>query len=397
MAAKHTDPPMSSDEFEQMMIEALTLALIRLTCWKEGSGELAWRRAWKGYDHTTLDSLQDQGFIAFKRSNKSLELTDDGFFFGDVFAARFGMMLAESLSNGESQQPARGSAPALSRFSVVDGGLDSEDAAPTSPNEHPSFDVTDGSPAPAFAPFVPTYASSSHAPASTIAHGAPAADRPSFDPTEGRREHDTRAFRLRIELDLDGLHPCWREIEIPATCTFLDLHIAIQRIFNWWDEHLFCMRTTARGQKLHIEEASFVDPTLGQFAPPAYAVVEASQIQLGDVFPKTRTAHYDYDFGDGWEHKIKVVKTIAKSSLTAPRLLDGEGDAPPEDVGGPGGFEFFLEAVCDKNHPEHDDMLAWAEDQMAFPFDLTEKQQELAESWEEDRTLWLQRIAEARG
>ncbi len=394
MTAKHTDPPMNGDDFEQMVIEALTLALLRLTCWKEGKGEFSYYRAWKGYDFGTLDALQEQGFVTFERRNKSLELTDDGFFFGDVFAARFGMALSEALN--DKLHPGHEDAPSPSGFSVVDGGLDDDSAVLAPSGAHSPFDVADGMPPAAFAPFAPAHDIPGAASGTPMPYGIPLADRPTFDPTEGRRDNDTRAFRLRIDLDLEGLHPCWREIEIPATCTFLDLHIAIQRIFNWYDEHLFSIRATARGQKLWIDEASFAGSMFDPFAPPECAVVEASRIQLGDVFPKTRTAQYLYDFGDGWEHKIKVVKTIAKSSLTAPRLVDGEGDAPPEDVGGPGGFEYFLEAISDRKHPEHGDMLAWAESQMAHPFDLVEKQQELIKSWKGDRALWAQNLAEGR-
>ena len=394
MTAKHTDPPMNGDDFEQMVIEALTLALLRLTCWKEGKGEFSYYRAWKGYDFGTLDALQEQGFVTFERRNKSLELTDDGFFFGDVFAARFGMALSEALN--DKLHPGHEDAPSPSGFSVVDGGLDDDSAVLAPSGAHSPFDVADGMPPAAFAPFAPAHDIPGAASGTPMPYGIPLADRPTFDPTERRRDNVTRAVRLRIDLDLEGLHPCWREIEIPATCTFLDLHIAIQRIFNWYDEHLFSIRATARGQKLWIDEASFAGSMFDPFAPPECAVVEASRIQLGDVFPKTRTAQYLYDFGDGWEHKIKVVKTIAKSSLTAPRLVDGEGDAPPEDVGGPGGFEYFLEAISDRKHPEHGDMLAWAESQMAHPFDLVEKQQELIKSWKGDRALWAQNLAEGR-
>jgi len=34
---------------------------------------------------------------------------------------------------------------------------------------------------------------------------------------------------------------------------------------------------------------------------------------------------------------------------------------PPEDVGGIGGYETFLEAISDKDHEEYNDMLVWAE------------------------------------
>jgi hypothetical protein len=43
----------------------------------------------------------------------------------------------------------------------------------------------------------------------------------------------------------------------------------------------------------------------------------------------------------------------------SPRLLEGEGSAPPEDVGGPHGYELFLRALNDPEHPEHDEYRSW--------------------------------------
>ena len=62
-------PQMTDD----IVLETLTLALLRLTCWREGKGEFSFWRAWKGYDFKTLDRLREQGLIAFRRANESVE------------------------------------------------------------------------------------------------------------------------------------------------------------------------------------------------------------------------------------------------------------------------------------------------------------------------------------
>ena len=48
--------------------------------------------------------------------------------------------------------------------------------------------------------------------------------------------------------------------------------------------------------------------------------------------------------------------------------VGGENACPPEDVGGPPGYQYFLEAITDPTHEEHADMLAWCGD----GFDPTE-------------------------
>ena len=131
------------------------------------------------------------------------------------------------------------------------------------------------------------------------------------------------------------------------------------------------------------------------FVPRGYALAEAREVLLGDVFPRSRTARYSYDYGDGWEHKIKLVKTLRNADVTAPQLMAGEGDAPPEDVGGPVGFEHFLVTISDPFNEERLDALKWGEAQGYAPFDLEKKQEELADSFEDDRREWLEMLAQA--
>jgi len=39
--------------------------------------------------------------------------------------------------------------------------------------------------------------------------------------------------------------------------------------------------------------------------------------------------------------------------------LAGENTAPPEDIGGPPGYELLLEALGDPRHEQHEEMLKW--------------------------------------
>jgi hypothetical protein len=70
---------------------------------------------------------------------------------------------------------------------------------------------------------------------------------------------------------------------------------------------------------------------------------------------------WDYDFGDGWEHDV-VVEGIGprRSDFEGPVCLAGSRACPPEDCGGPMGYEDLLDALSDPAHPEHDDMREWA-------------------------------------
>ncbi len=71
---------------------------------------------------------------------------------------------------------------------------------------------------------------------------------------------------------------------------------------------------------------------------------------------------YQYDFGDSWDHTLLVEKVLPPQPgmhATPARCLAGQCACPPEDVGGVWGYQEFLEALADPNHPEHDEYLEW--------------------------------------
>ena len=312
-------------------VRLLTMALIRLTSQQKGNGAHTRWRAEIGYDPNVLEDLSRMGLIELSQDGSSVELTESGVTVSEGATLIVANAFDRALGQGEYAS-----------------------AAPTEPPE----------------------------------------DIPLFDPLPYRIENDRRAFLLRIELDLEGLHPCWREVLVPATCSFLDLHIIIQLVFNWYDEHLFNFEMVAHSQNLHMEEHAVQIPE-DAFVPSGYALATAHDVLLGDVFPRSRTARYSYDYGDGWEHKVKVVKTLRDADITAPQLMDGKGDAPPEDVGGPGGFEDFLVTISSPFNAGCVDALAWAESQGYEPFDLKNKQRDLAEQFEDYRSVWLGTLGKA--
>jgi hypothetical protein len=52
---------------------------------------------------------------------------------------------------------------------------------------------------------------------------------------------------------------------------------------------------------------------------------------------------YEYDFGDFWEHEIRVeAREEAKPGTSYPACIDGARAGPPEDIGGPDGYDRLL-------------------------------------------------------
>lgn len=64
--------------------------------------------------------------------------------------------------------------------------------------------------------------------------------------------------------------------------------------------------------------------------------------------------------GDSWEHEIELVREIENYDGESPYLLEATRQAPPEDVGGVGGFVDFREIMLDQSHPEYEETKEWA-------------------------------------
>jgi Plasmid pRiA4b ORF-3-like protein len=76
-----------------------------------------------------------------------------------------------------------------------------------------------------------------------------------------------------------------------------------------------------------------------------------------------RTLVYLYDFGDGWEHTIKIERlAVPEPGEFYPRLVEVAGRCPPEDCGGPWGYAELLAAIKDPRHERHAELTEWIGD-----------------------------------
>lgn len=159
-----------------------------------------------------------------------------------------------------------------------------------------------------------------------------------------------RIFRLKIELD-DWQPAIWRRVEVPATASLKALHDLIQAAMPFEDYHLFEFR--AANQRYAIPDPEWDDLSA--------RTLSAKTTKLGTIVERGITElAYTYDFGDDWRFKITMEDTHqADPAIEYPRFVEGEGRAPPEDVGGLSGFEHFLEAIVDPEHEEHDELKGW--------------------------------------
>ena len=154
---------------------------------------------------------------------------------------------------------------------------------------------------------------------------------------------------LRIELR--GSDPViWRKVEVPTSVTLKVLHDIVQIVMGWFDSHLWEFTIDKRRYGPPMNEDWGTEPRS-----------DAAKVRLRDVLkPHETILNYLYDFGDFWEHRITVTNVrIGEADVSYPRYIAGEHNAPPEDCGGIPGFYVILEALADRQHPDHAEAAEW--------------------------------------
>lgn len=160
-------------------------------------------------------------------------------------------------------------------------------------------------------------------------------------------------FQFRITL-LGLEPPIWRRIQVLAQYSFWDLHVAIQDSMGWLDYHLheFQIKKPQTGKMIKIgipDEENDCSVLPGWEIPISSYFVEPSI-----------TASYDYDFGDGWHHEILLEGIMLRDpSIKYPVCISGEYACPPEDCGGPSGYERLLKILAMPDTDEYKDMIIW--------------------------------------
>lgn len=120
---------------------------------------------------------------------------------------------------------------------------------------------------------------------------------------------------------------------------------------GWEDDHL---HQFVIGRRLY----SVPDPDDDMYERK---VTDERRVLLGEVVPRVGTQFvYLYDFGDGWEHDLLLEAIMLPDAATPyPTCISGERRTPPEDVGGPHGYEEYLTVLADAEHEEHENLLQW--------------------------------------
>jgi hypothetical protein len=119
----------------------------------------------------------------------------------------------------------------------------------------------------------------------------------------------------------------WRRLLVRSDSTIADLHYTLQIALGWSDSHLHRFRIYARDFGVYRSGGPMFDEV-------ARKVLLASfRFRPGERFL------YEYDFGDGWQHDLRLEQILpVDPERIYPVCIGGKRSVPPEDCGG--AFQF---------------------------------------------------------
>lgn len=198
---------------------------------------------------------------------------------------------------------------------------------------------------------------------------------------------------LQIKIEINGIMPkIWRRFLVKDNISFQALHDVIQLVMGWENSHLyeFQIGDAAIGcdeEGYNLAEAGF--KTLFN-SPEVIKMLEKVDLKRGPASldvdklnrllkdaeknkpkPKFTVAtkigellrsrgqkfSYLYDFGDSWEHSLKVEKVLEGDAQETPVCLGGERACPPEDCGSIPGYYELQKLQKNKKHPDYEERI----------------------------------------
>nr|WP_223884007.1 plasmid pRiA4b ORF-3 family protein [Pseudarthrobacter sp. BIM B-2242] len=171
---------------------------------------------------------------------------------------------------------------------------------------------------------------------------------------------------LRLKVSVVGSEPAiWRLLEVDSSLTLDRVHEVLQAAVGWRDYHLHSFTDTDPYVRLRAVNGIVREPR--RWVP--LDLMEDSDDDLPEtdwtlgqiLTPESGPLFYEYDFGDGWIHRLEFSGTLPlPANAPRARLVAGARRAPLEDSGGIGGYYDLLDALADPGHEDHENLHAWA-------------------------------------
>ena len=134
---------------------------------------------------------------------------------------------------------------------------------------------------------------------------------------------------LQFKVWLMGVSPMiWRRLQVPPETTLRELHGALQVAMGWEGLHLY--QFVLRGKRHGSWQLSAASP----------------DVTLEELRLRRRARFvYEYDLNIPWRHELRLEDRVERHSGRGyPFCVQGHAPCPPEEVGGPEGYQVRREA-----------------------------------------------------
>jgi hypothetical protein len=157
----------------------------------------------------------------------------------------------------------------------------------------------------------------------------------------------------QLYIELENVQPAvWRRLLLPAEMRLSELHPILQAAMGWQDMHYYCFVTA--DQRFFTDE-EVINQGFDEWQDDTTA-------RLQDVLTMTKPElFYEYDFGDGWRHRIRLEKALPLigAQPSEALCLAGENACPPESCGGIPGYQHLVAILKDPQHDEYEELCDW--------------------------------------
>ena len=134
---------------------------------------------------------------------------------------------------------------------------------------------------------------------------------------------------LQFKVWLMGVSPMiWRRLQVPPEMTLRELHGTLQVAMGWESLHLY--QFVLRAKRYGSWQLSAASP----------------DVTLEDLKLRRRARFvYEYDLNVPWRHELRLEDRVARAPQRSyPFCVQGHAPCPPEEVGGPEGYQVRREA-----------------------------------------------------
>ena len=146
----------------------------------------------------------------------------------------------------------------------------------------------------------------------------------------------TEIYQIKIDLIRMGFDEIEEEIsrtiEIEDKQTLYDLHINIQDLFDWDNDHMFSFYL---GEKLFDRDNEYSANPFGEHMVSSYGKPSksAAETELRDLdLPMDFSFWYLFDYGNELVHEVTVekIREMKPEESGFPKLIVKKGNAPPQ-------------------------------------------------------------------